>query len=63
MNAISATRLGMLLRCYEGLRNWRALAVLVAGFMAAAVCWYWMASSRPGSATAIRESRSFWVAR
>lgn len=29
--------LGLLLRCYEGLRNWRALAMLVAGFVVAAL--------------------------
>lgn len=29
--------LGMLLRCYEALRNWRALALLIAGFVIAAL--------------------------
>jgi hypothetical protein len=35
MNETKMANLGLLLRCYEGLRNWRALAMLVAGFVLA----------------------------
>lgn len=37
MTEVKAARLGLLLRCYEGLRNWRALLLLVAGFVTAAL--------------------------
>jgi hypothetical protein len=33
MTGVKATNLGLLLRCYEGLRNWRALVMLAAGFV------------------------------
>ena len=33
MTGVRATNLGLLLRCYEGLRNWRALIMLAVGFM------------------------------
>lgn len=33
MNGVKATNLGLLLRCYEGLRNWRALVMLAVGFV------------------------------
>lgn len=32
MAELKASNLGLLLRCYEGLRNWRALAMLAAGY-------------------------------
>lgn len=35
MTQIRVANLGLLLRCYEGLRNWRALAMLVIGFVVA----------------------------
>ncbi|MBS0381679.1 MAG: zinc ribbon domain-containing protein [Proteobacteria bacterium] len=37
MAEVKVANLGLLLRCYEGLRNWRALAMLVAGFVIAAL--------------------------
>lgn len=37
MTETKVANLGLLLRCYEGLRNWRALAMLVAGFVIAAL--------------------------
>jgi hypothetical protein len=37
MAETKVANLGLLLRCYEGLRNWRALAMLVAGFVIAAL--------------------------
>lgn len=37
MAETKVANLGLLLRCYEGLRNWRALLVLVAGFVIAAL--------------------------
>ncbi len=37
MAEMKVTNLGLLLRCYEGLRNWRALAMLAAGFVVAAL--------------------------
>lgn len=37
MAETKVANLGLLLRCYEGLRNWRALAMLVAGFVLAAL--------------------------
>ena len=37
MADVKVANLGLLLRCYEGLRNWRALAMLVAGFVVAAL--------------------------
>jgi hypothetical protein len=37
MTGIKATNLGLLLRCYEGLRNWHALTLLVSGFVLAAL--------------------------
>ena len=37
MAEMKVANLGLLLRCYEGLRNWRALAMLVAGFVLAAL--------------------------
>ncbi|HET7932442.1 MAG TPA: zinc ribbon domain-containing protein [Rhodanobacteraceae bacterium] len=37
MAEMKVANLGLLLRCYEGLRNWRALAMLVAGFVIAAL--------------------------
>lgn len=35
MAEMKVANLGLLLRCYEGLRNWRALVMLVAGFVIA----------------------------
>lgn len=35
MAEMKVANLGLLLRCYEGLRNWHALAMLVAGFVVA----------------------------
>lgn len=37
MSEMKVANLGLLLRCYEGLRNWRALLMLVAGFVLAAL--------------------------
>lgn len=37
MSETKMANLGLLLRCYEGLRNWRALTMLVAGFVLAAL--------------------------
>jgi hypothetical protein len=37
MSEMKVANLGLLLRCYEGLRNWRALLLLVAGFVLAAL--------------------------
>lgn len=37
MTEARVANLGLLLRCYEGLRNWRALAMLVTGFVLAAL--------------------------
>lgn len=37
MSEMKVANLGLLLRCYEGLRNWRALVMLVAGFVLAAL--------------------------
>lgn len=37
MSEMKAANLGLLLRCYEGLRNWHALVMLVVGFVVAAL--------------------------
>ena len=37
MSEMKAANLGSLLRCYEGLRNWHALVMLVVGFVVAAL--------------------------